>query len=93
MYFTSYSEYAANYYCKVNEEGEKILILTYVTPGNVYPVVEDPDSAEETLKGKPFKNGYQSHCVLGKYITVANTRSEHKITKALNIYLRDLGPT
>jgi hypothetical protein len=64
MYFTSYSEYASNYYCRANDEGEKILIITYVTPGNVYPVVEDPDVAEESLKGKPFKNGYQSHYVL-----------------------------
>jgi len=68
MYFTSDAPYALDYYCKANNEGEKIVIIAFVIPGNVYPVIEDPhEEGENSLKGKPFKNGYQSH------FTVVNT--------------------
>jgi len=61
MYFTSFATYATKFYCKANDAGEKVLIISYVVPGNVYPVVESPHDEKNSLKGQPVKNGYQSH--------------------------------
>lgn len=59
IYFTSHIPYAASY---SKQDTEYIFIISFIIPGNVFPVVEDPNG-EESLKGKPNKVGYQSHYV------------------------------
>jgi len=75
MYFTSSVLYAS-YYSRLAMKGKSNLdyiIVAFVSPGNVYPVIEGPISPN-TLRGKPgvINPGYQSHyvCVgaLGSHI-------------------------
>ena len=48
IYFTSNLDYGITYYGKPNNNGEYIVLVTFIILGNVYPVIEYPD-----LKGKP----------------------------------------
>eukprot|EP00028_Trichosphaerium_sp_Am-I-7-wt_P004092 CAMPEP_0168522946 /NCGR_PEP_ID=MMETSP0405-20121227/9663_1 /TAXON_ID=498012 /ORGANISM="Trichosphaerium sp, Strain Am-I-7 wt" /LENGTH=236 /DNA_ID=CAMNT_0008544671 /DNA_START=647 /DNA_END=1354 /DNA_ORIENTATION=- len=78
IYFTSSLEYACSYDTSGNRE--LTLVLSLVTPGNVYPVTEKPND-DDNFYGKPIKPGYQSHYTLvdKKGIVVA----EDKVNKAM----------
>jgi len=45
------------------KKNNPMLIITYVIPGNVYPVTEVPES-EQSLCGCPLMAGYSSHYIL-----------------------------
>jgi len=60
MYFTSSCLYAIPYYASKKKPA---LVIAYICPGNVYPVIEMP-KGEDTLNGQPMKNGYNSHFVV-----------------------------
>jgi len=67
IYFTSDVEYA-KFYSK--ESRMKVVIIALTLPGNVYPITEAPfaDSEREVssgLNGQAFKDGFQSHYILG----------------------------
>lgn len=58
IYFTSYSLYTIQYAASANPS----IIVSYVIPGNVYPVIENSEH-ENNLVGKPIKSGYQANYV------------------------------
>jgi hypothetical protein len=58
IYFTSYPCYTIQYTGSINPS----IIVSYVIPGNVYPVIEESEH-EDNLVGKPIKSGYQSNYV------------------------------
>jgi len=60
MYFTSNANYAAKY----SKEKVKIFIISYLIPGNIYPVTEEAKGSSNSLAGRPSISGYQSHGVL-----------------------------
>jgi len=51
---------------KKNNAGEKIIMLSWVVPGNIYPVAEDPNKVLDpsSLYGAACRSGFQSHYVL-----------------------------
>jgi len=57
IYFTRSIKYACSH--DASGKGEKTLILSFVTPGNTYPV-----HSNDVLRGNPIKPGYQSHYAL-----------------------------
>jgi len=59
IYFTTNAEYCIPYFTQNNP----VLILSWVIPGNIYPVIERHDS-HSTLLGKPLIGGYGSHYIL-----------------------------
>jgi len=63
MYFTSSLDYAAKYANKSSNKG-KAIIVSMVTPGNVFPVTEHPNDTIKGYKGKACRPGYQSHFTL-----------------------------
>lgn len=54
IYFTSYTDYCLPY---IASQRNPVIIIAWVIPGNIYPVVD------RTLNGAPGKSGYQSHYV------------------------------
>jgi len=60
IYFTTYVAYALPYF---SSKHDPALIISFIVPGNVYPVIEHPD-ASDNLQGKAMVNGYNSHYVL-----------------------------
>jgi len=77
MYFTHFPAYASKYGCLANKGSKKVLLLCWVLKGLIYPVVEDPKSANGFL-GKPCMSGYHSHYAIVKnYLPCgANDRPE-----------------
>jgi len=65
IYFTSSVDYATYYSKKASKNSLlSYLMLAYVIPGNIFPVIEDHDDVNDGLEGKPVINtGYQSHYV------------------------------
>lgn len=55
IYFTTNLSYGTKYHGESNEQGEFIILLTFVFLGNVYPVIENPNNSNETLKGSSCK--------------------------------------
>eukprot|EP01127_Copromyxa_protea_P020465 TRINITY_DN6860_c0_g1_i1.p1 TRINITY_DN6860_c0_g1~~TRINITY_DN6860_c0_g1_i1.p1 ORF type:complete len:574 (+),score=115.76 TRINITY_DN6860_c0_g1_i1:1287-3008(+) len=60
IYFTTSSAYAANY---ISGKSDPALIISFVTPGNVFPVTEH-HAGSESLIGQALKSGYNSHFAL-----------------------------
>eukprot|EP01126_Amoeba_proteus_P005367 TRINITY_DN11794_c0_g1_i3.p1 TRINITY_DN11794_c0_g1~~TRINITY_DN11794_c0_g1_i3.p1 ORF type:complete len:298 (-),score=75.34 TRINITY_DN11794_c0_g1_i3:228-1121(-) len=61
IYFTTHAIYASPY---IVEKKTPALIISFVIPGNIYPVTEAHDDTKGSLLGTPIKTGYQSHYVL-----------------------------
>jgi len=59
IYFTSFALYALPY---ISSKHSPAIIVSYVLPGNVYPVTEGHKGPTKLLGG-PIKNGYSSHYV------------------------------
>mmetsp|Transcript_18846 Transcript_18846/g.20978 ORF Transcript_18846/g.20978 Transcript_18846/m.20978 type:complete len:222 (-) Transcript_18846:224-889(-) len=79
IYFTRSIKYACSYDTS-GKDNKKTLVLSLVTPGNVYPVTENPQD-EANLVGKPIKAGYQSHYVLVN--SKGQVLEQDKIDKAM----------
>jgi len=64
IYFSSNVDYAKHYSkLATKQETPLFLILAFVIPGNIFPVVENPEDVNGFL-GKPVVGtGYQSHYV------------------------------
>jgi len=60
MYFTSSSLYAIPYYASKKKPA---LVIAYICPGNVYPVIESP-KGQGTFNGQSIQGGYNSHFVV-----------------------------
>jgi len=60
IYFTHSGIYATPYF---STKKHPALIISYVIPGNVYPVCEHPKSID-SLIGSALKGGYQSHFII-----------------------------
>jgi len=60
IYFTSFSMYCVPYIA-----GSKFpsIVVSYLLPGNVYPVIEEVDGPD-TLLGSAIKSGYNSHFIV-----------------------------
>jgi len=75
VYFTTSAPYSLHY---AYLSQEPVLILSFVTPGNVYPVVENPKEVDSLL-ASAIKPGYNSHYVLtcrnGMVITQIETET------------------
>lgn len=65
VYFTSFAEYAVKHYTTADSNGSRAVILSWVTIGNAYPVVEEPGIASP-LTGRPLRSGYDAHYCLVK---------------------------
>jgi len=75
IYFTSYAVYTVPY---ISRQKAPVIIVSWVLPGNVYPVIENSEPSDTTqepkglaqkhqeasLKGAPIQNGYNSHYVV-----------------------------
>jgi len=59
IYFTTSAKYALPYYAT---KGDPSIIISWVLPGNAYPVIEHPRK-NGNLAGTIIKPGYQSHYV------------------------------
>jgi len=59
IYFTTSAKYAVPYFATKKDPA---IILSWVIPGNAYPVIEHPRKSG-TLAGTIIKPGYQSHYV------------------------------
>jgi len=73
IYFTSSINYAS-YYSLLSMKGNTThycIIIAFVSPGNIYPVIESP-TGKQSFRGKAgvINPGYQSH-----YVNVWNTGS------------------
>jgi len=60
IYFTTHSLYTLPYICSKRNPA---LILSWILPGNSYPVIEQPDGPN-TLCGGALKNGCNSHFIV-----------------------------
>lgn len=63
IYFSSQVEYVKQYSNQKAGRYSSVLVLSLVTPGNAFPVTEDPYSAT-TMLGSSCQLGYQSHYVV-----------------------------
>lgn len=71
IYFTSHALYTIPYLLTTPEPA---VIISYIIPGNIYPVRESADS-ENTLRGSAIKPGYDSHYVItNKEGNIASTK-------------------
>jgi len=61
MYFSSSAEYATNLYTRLEN---RVVVVSWVTPGNSYPVIENPNIPRESYIGRNIKQGYDSHYAL-----------------------------
>eukprot|EP01127_Copromyxa_protea_P023803 TRINITY_DN9098_c0_g1_i1.p1 TRINITY_DN9098_c0_g1~~TRINITY_DN9098_c0_g1_i1.p1 ORF type:complete len:1383 (-),score=196.66 TRINITY_DN9098_c0_g1_i1:117-4265(-) len=59
IYFTTHSQYLL----PLITTSHNVFIVSYILPGNVYPVTEKSTDAKN-LQGKPTKSGYNSHYVV-----------------------------
>lgn len=62
IYFSSFALYTIPYLLRKTQPS---LILAYVIPGNVFPVIEHPFS-DASYRGKALKSGFNSHYVITK---------------------------
>jgi len=60
IYFSTYALYTIPYLLKP----KPALIISYCTPGNVFPVIENPKSPNRGKLGCPIQAGYNSHYVI-----------------------------
>eukprot|EP01124_Arcella_intermedia_P030504 TRINITY_DN6696_c0_g1_i7.p1 TRINITY_DN6696_c0_g1~~TRINITY_DN6696_c0_g1_i7.p1 ORF type:complete len:923 (-),score=213.89 TRINITY_DN6696_c0_g1_i7:14-2782(-) len=60
-YFTTYTHYALPYFAK--HRNNAALLVSYISPGNVYPVTEHHKS-KNSLAGQGISGGYNSNYVL-----------------------------
>jgi hypothetical protein len=61
IYFTTSAKYAVPYFAtKPNPS----IIISFLIPGNPFPVTEDPNDPAVSIAGHALKPGYQSHYVL-----------------------------
>jgi len=73
VYFTSDLGYALRYAPPLEGTGAKMLLISLVTPGNIFPVVEEAylggsgQPNPHGFLGLPCKQGYQAHYVLGLF--------------------------
>jgi len=74
IYFTTYPLYTIPYIATRNQPA---LILSWVIPGNIYPVTED-HRGPKSLLGTAMKSGYSSHYAL-------TTKDGHCCPKKLNV--------
>ena len=65
IYFTSYPVYCVPYTCTSSNGAvpSPALIISYIVPCNVYPVIESAEEKETSLLGQAIVNGYQTHYV------------------------------
>jgi hypothetical protein len=72
---TSYADYTIPY---ILNKRNPAIIISWLFAGNVYPVIENPDS-ENSLMGKALMKGYTSHYVItnkmGRAMTSKNDAS------------------
>jgi len=59
VYFTSSARYAIPYFAT---KANPVIIVAYVIPGNIFPIVEHPQW-QGTFVGKAIVPGHQSHYV------------------------------
>eukprot|EP01125_Pyxidicula_operculata_P012916 TRINITY_DN4251_c1_g5_i1.p1 TRINITY_DN4251_c1_g5~~TRINITY_DN4251_c1_g5_i1.p1 ORF type:complete len:682 (-),score=164.67 TRINITY_DN4251_c1_g5_i1:289-2334(-) len=65
IYWTSYMDYALHYArTSPGKDDECAMFITFLVPGNIYPVVETPNDPNGGLIGSAKQGGYQSHYVL-----------------------------
>jgi len=57
IYFTTHMQYALSYFIGKKSPG---VLISFVLPGNCYPVTEDPDGPN-SLIGAPLTAGFNSH--------------------------------
>jgi len=60
IYFTTYLLYTLPYLTRL----QPALIISYCTPGNVWPVIEHPNEDNPNELGAPLKSGYNSHYII-----------------------------
>jgi len=60
IYFSTYAPYTLPYLLKP----KPALIISFCTPGNVFPVVENPKSPSRGKLGCPIQAGYNAHYVI-----------------------------
>eukprot|EP01114_Cavostelium_apophysatum_P019166 TRINITY_DN6095_c0_g1_i2.p1 TRINITY_DN6095_c0_g1~~TRINITY_DN6095_c0_g1_i2.p1 ORF type:complete len:616 (+),score=141.75 TRINITY_DN6095_c0_g1_i2:38-1885(+) len=81
MYFTSSAEYAVNLYSRLDN---RVLLISFVTPGNPNPCTENPNIPRESLIGRVIKQGYDSHYALvdgsGLPLDVRNSKVGGKLS-------------
>lgn len=75
IYFSSDVENVKQYSNPGSAEYSSVLVISLVTPGNVFPVVEDP-SAADSLNGAKCQLGYQSHYVV---VTSVGKPEKHEV--------------
>jgi hypothetical protein len=73
IYFSSSAKYTIPYFAT---KPQPTIIISYVIPGNVYPVIESSDDPNNQC-GRPIKAGYQSHYI-------STTRKGKPITHPTN---------
>src|SRR6185503_16776670 len=54
IYFTSYAIYATQY---LTGKKQPVMILSWIIPGSIYPVVEDP-FGKDSMGGKALESGF-----------------------------------
>jgi len=60
IYFTTYYSYAESYFMGFVDPA---VLISYVIPGNSYPVIEHPHESPSSFKAGIIKVGYQSHYI------------------------------
>jgi len=60
IYFTTSSTYCLPY---LAQKRQPTILLSWLLPGNAYPVVENPQS-QDSLQGSAIMNGYNSHFIV-----------------------------
>jgi hypothetical protein len=61
IYFTTSAKYAVPYFAT---KPSPSIIISFLVPGNPFPVTEDPNNPAISIAGHALKPGYQSHYVL-----------------------------
>lgn len=83
IYFSSYSLYCSPYF---STKRKPAIILAWILPGNIYPVIEKHDS-NDTLIGTAIKSGYKSHYVIvDKKGRSLNMTDFENIVENINVY-------
>jgi len=75
IYFTTSAKYAVPYFAT---KPNPAIIISYLVPGNPFPVTENPNDPSISMAGHPIKPGYQSHYVLTTNRGMPFERVEYK---------------